>query len=242
MLLLIGLGVSPPGSISLEAWEFIQQADVVYLETYTNLGYSVEAFSEFLHKPVQAAPRSLVENDALLQDATDKTIALCVIGDVFSATTHSVLYLECIKQNIPIRLFPNAGIMNSIAVSGLELYKFGQTVSIVYLSEQYSPTSWAAKILGNRAAGLHTLCLLDIKADEGRYMTIPEAILILQANVPELGTIIGCAQVGTRNKIVAGTPEELQEIDWGAQPHSIVIPGTLNAIEEEFVERWKKVN
>ena len=60
MLLLIGLGLTPPGSVSVEAWEALQSADVVYLETYTNLGISTEVLADFLKRPVLAAPRGVV--------------------------------------------------------------------------------------------------------------------------------------------------------------------------------------
>lgn len=240
MLLLVGLGLCPPGSIQLEAWEALERADTVYLDTYTNLGYTPDELATFLKRPVEAAPRSVVEDDSLLREASQKTVALCVIGDVFTATTHSVLYLECLKQDIAVRTFSNAGIMNTIALTGLELYKFGQTVSIVFPSEHYSPTSWAEKIASNRAAGLHTLCLLDIRADEDRFMTIPQALPLLEKHVGSLKTVMGVAKLGTENHVFAGTPEELIAHPWPSQPHAIVIPGILNAVEQEFLALWSK--
>jgi diphthine methyl ester synthase len=238
MLLLIGLGLTPPGSLSLEAWEALQTADTVYLETYTNLGYTADELATFLKRPVQPAPRSVVESEQIIKEASMQTVAVCVIGDIFTATTHSTIYLDCLKQDIIIRLFPNVGIMNAIGIAGLELYKYGQTVSIPYPMESFDPTSYVAKIESNRASGLHTLCLLDIKADEGRFMTIPEAVDILSKHL-HLPLLIGVAKVGTENHVFAGSPADLKKHHWPKQPHSIIIPGHLNAVEEEFVAFWK---
>lgn len=237
MLLLIGLGLAPPGSIGVEAWESLQSADTIYLEQYTNLGLTAEELAEFLKKPVLGADRTFVEGDELLQEASLKTVALCIIGDVLTATTHSVIYLECLKRDISVKVFQNAGIMNVAGMTGLELYKFGQTVSIPYPLPSFEPTSYLAKIESNRAAGLHTLCLLDIKADEQRYMTIPEAIKLL--HTLSFNLLIGVARLGTENHVFAGTPEQLTEHSWPGQPHSLIIPGQLNVIEQEFVERWR---
>jgi diphthine synthase len=240
MLLLIGLGPRPPGSLQADARDALARAETIYLENYTNLGYTLEEFSAFLSRTVLPAPRSVVESSALLDEARRKSVALCVIGDIFTATTHSTIYLECLQNNIPIELYPNAGVMNTIAFTGLELYKFGQTISIPYPIGEYKPASYLKKIEDNQKLGLHTLCLLDIKADENRYMTIPEAIALLEGKVV-MHTLVGVARLCAPDmRIRAGTPETLSATEWGAQPHCLVIPGNLNAVEEEFMEHWKQ--
>lgn len=238
MLLLIGLGPRPPGSLQADARSALDGAEVIYLENYTNLGYTVEQLSNDLARTVLPAPRSTVESDELIEAAKTKTIALCVIGDIFTATTHSTIYLECLSKGIPLQLYPNAGVMNTIALTGLELYKFGQTISIPYPIGEYKPDSYLAKIAANQQNGLHTLCLLDIKSDEDRYMTIPEALALLDGKLP-LHTLIGVARLAAPDMLVrAGTLETLSALDWGSQPHCLVIPGALNAVEEEFIEYW----
>ena len=57
----------------------------------------------------------------------------------------------------------------AIGATGLQLYSFGQTVSIPYFDGSWRPDSFVDRILSNRAAGLHTLCLLDIKVKEPDY-------------------------------------------------------------------------
>ena len=52
--------------------------------------------------------------------------------------------------------------MNAIGCCGLQLYNYGQTVSIVFFTETWRPDSFDPKIKANRDIGLHTLCLLGI--------------------------------------------------------------------------------
>lgn len=241
MFHLIGLGLNPPGSIQADALAALKEADTVYLETYTNLGITPETLAEHLGRPVLPAPRTTVESEAVLEHAHERSVALAVIGDIFTATTHSVLYLDCIERGIPVQLYPNAGIMNVIAVTGLELYKFGETVSVPYPLPSFDPTIYAEKLRANKERGLHTLALLDIKADENRYMTVAEGIaeLLRKEAITDDTTIIGCARLGTDRVLKAGTPSEVAAFDFGPQPHCIVVPGNLNAVENDFVKRWR---
>ena len=54
----------------------------------------------------------------------------------------------------------NASIMNAIGCCGLQLYHFGETVSIPFWTDSWKPDSFADKIESNLRCGLHTLCLL----------------------------------------------------------------------------------
>jgi len=47
-----------------------------------------------------------------------------------------------------------------------QLYNFGETVSIVFWTDNWQPDSFYDKIDANLSRGLHTLCLLDIKVKE----------------------------------------------------------------------------
>jgi diphthine synthase len=44
----------------------------------------------------------------------------------------------------------------------IKLYHFGETVSIVFWTDTWRPTSFCEKIVANRRRGLHTLCLLGM--------------------------------------------------------------------------------
>lgn len=54
----------------------------------------------------------------------------------------------------------NASVMNAIGICGLQLYRYGETVSIPFFTETWRPDSFYEKIQRNRNLGLHTLCLL----------------------------------------------------------------------------------
>lgn len=69
-------------------------------------------------------------------------------------------------MNIPTQVVHNASIMNAVGATGLQLYNFGQAISIPFWTENWKPDSWLAKIEENYKLGLHTLVLLDIKVKE----------------------------------------------------------------------------
>lgn len=56
--------------------------------------------------------------------------------------------------------------MNAIGACGLQLYNFGQAVSLVFFTETWKPDSFYDRIAENWRLGMHTLLLLDIKVKE----------------------------------------------------------------------------
>ena len=58
--------------------------------------------------------------------------------------------------------------MNAVGACGLQLYNFGQTVSLVFFTNSWKPDSFYDRIAENAATGMHTLVLLDIKVKEQR--------------------------------------------------------------------------
>ena len=76
------------------------------------------------------------------------------------ATTHSDLWIRAKERNIPVTVIHNASIMNACACCGLQLYSFGQTVSLCFFTETWRPDSFYEKIEQNFNMKLHTLCLL----------------------------------------------------------------------------------
>ena len=103
-------------------------------------------------------------------------------------------------------------------------------------------------IKANKAMGLHTLVLLDIKYDLQKFMTINEAIKILldieekrKEHIFTKETLcIGCARLGSETRAIkAGTAEQILKCDFGAPLHCLLVPGTMHFMEEEAVEMWK---
>ena len=128
VLYLIGLGLSTAKDITVRGLELIKDSDVVYMEFYTSiLSIDIETLSKFYGKEIILADREMIENDfddIILEKAKTAKVALLVVGDPFSATTHVDLYLRCVKSGVKVEVVNNASIMNSIGVTGLSLYRF----------------------------------------------------------------------------------------------------------------------
>ncbi|XP_061539783.1 diphthine methyl ester synthase isoform X2 [Phycodurus eques] len=175
MLYLVGLGLGDALDITVKGLQVVRKCSRVYLEAYTSmLTVGKDALEEFYGKEVVLADRELVEQEAerILEHAKDADVAFLVAGDPFgglfvgSATTHSDLALRAVRAGIPYQVVHNASVITAVGCCGLQLYNFGETVSLVYWTDSWRPESFYDKILQNRAAGLHTLCLLDIKVKE----------------------------------------------------------------------------
>ncbi len=267
-LYLIGLGLGDEKDITVKGLEIVRQCDEVFLEAYTSIlpGIQLEKLEQFYQKKIQLADRELVEQGCeskfLHVVQQGKKVALLVVGDPFGATTHSDLVVRAKQLSIPVKIIHNASIMNAIGATGLQLYQFGYTVSIVFFEKNWRPDSCYDRIKMNRKNGLHTLCLLDIKVKEQsaenlvrnvkqyeppRFMTVNQCISQLieleqtrQENVydPNKTMCIGCARLGNweNELIVAGTMNELLQVDFGTPLHSFIICAEqLHDLEKEFL-------
>jgi diphthine synthase len=74
--------------------------------------------------------------------------------------------LRARERKFPTEVIHNASIMNAIGACGLQLYNFGQAVSLVFFTENWKPDSFYDRIVENWRLGMHTLLLLDIKVKE----------------------------------------------------------------------------
>ncbi len=251
MLALIGLGLWDVKDISVRGFEAVKAADLVYLETYTSIGATKEQLETFFAKKMLLADRKLVEQDAeeLLKHAKTRNVVLLVHGDPLLATTHVDLLQRAKQHNIPTEVFQNASVLNAVARTGLQAYKFGKTASIPFSQENYQPETPYTVLQENHSIGAHTLFLLDLRPEENKFMTIPEAIRELQrievrqgkGLVKDSTLCVGCARLGSSDqKIRAGTAKELIHADFGKPPHCLIIPGKLHFVEEEFVKEFMK--
>ena len=259
VLYLIGIGLSDEQDITIKGLEAIKNAEKVYLEYYTSrLQVEPSKLEALYGKKLIVCNRELVEQraeDTILADAQHHDVAFLVIGDVMSATTHSDLILRAKEKKIPVVVINNTSIMNAVGNTGLELYKFGKTTSIVFPQKNYAPETCYDIIIQNQSIGAHTLCLLDIHADAGpeqqaKCMTLNEGLQILldiekkrKENVLSENTLVlGCARMGAgaHQLIKAGTLRDLLTVNFGKTPHCIVIPAkTLHFKEEEMVGLWR---
>ena len=101
MLYVIGLGLGDERDISLRGLDIIKtKCSRVLLEAYTSLlpGVDKERLEELYGKDVEIAYREKVEDGIgeVIDEAKTKDVAFLVVGDPFSATTHSDLQSELI--------------------------------------------------------------------------------------------------------------------------------------------------
>lgn len=188
-------------------------------------------------------------SDTILADASTVDVAFLVVGDPFGATTHTDLLLRARDLDIPYASVPNASIMSAIGACGLQLYNFGQTVSMVFFTDNWRPASFYDRVKENRSIGLHTLILLDIKVKEPnldmlargkvvyekpRYMTVAQCaqqMIEVEDEKTERAygrksLAVGAARVGAGDQqFVVGTLEQLAEADMGEPLHSVVLLG-----------------
>ncbi|KAF2157655.1 putative diphthine synthase [Myriangium duriaei CBS 260.36] len=268
MLYLIGLGLADEKDISVKGLEIVKRASRVYLEAYTAiLLVDKDALERFYGRPVILADREMVESssDTIVADADKEDVAFLVVGDPFSATTHTDLLLRCRQSTprIPTQVLPSASILTGIGATGLSLYNFGQTVSMVFFTDSWRPTSFYPRVAENKAIGLHTLVLLDIKVKEPdlallargkiryeppRFMTVAQCAQQLVETEEELkqrvcgpdDLAVGVARVGAEDqRIMAGTLAELAEVDLGRPLHSLVVVGKrVHDLEKEFLREF----
>ncbi|KAK3625099.1 diphthine synthase [Elasticomyces elasticus] len=268
MLYIIGLGLADERDVSVKGLEIIRKAERVYLEAYTAvLLVDQKQLESYYGRSVIIADREMVEShsDDILADAHEKDVAFLVVGDPFSATTHTDLALRCRQHEppIPTRTLPNASILTAVGATGLSLYNFGQTVSMVFFTESWKPSSFYDRVAENAGLGLHTLVLLDIKVKEPdlkamargkiiyeppRFMTVAQcASQMLEVEKErEQGVCgkerlaVGVARLGSEGeKIVAGTLEDLASADLGPPLHSLVLCGRkMHEMEWEYVREF----
>ncbi|ADV22847.1 diphthine synthase [Cryptococcus gattii E566] len=169
MFYVIGLGLSDEKDITVKGLEAVKGSERVYLESYTSiLMVEKEKLEAFYERPVITATRELVELEAddILKDADKVDISFLVVGDPLGATTHSDLLLRAQSRNIPTSIIHNASILTALGSTGLQMYSFGQTLSLPFYTETWRPDSWYPRLEENLRLGVHTLVLLDIKVRE----------------------------------------------------------------------------
>lgn len=237
-LFIVGLGLNDAQDITLKGLEAIKNSEKIYLEGYTSLlQCSVNDLEKAFGCNIEVVDRNFVETELEKLFPLKVNTALLIIGDPFSATTHSALVLGCKEKKQDYKIIHNTSIMNAVGEVGLELYKYGMTVSIPYPVDGVLPMSAFERIINNGKNSFHTLVLLDIKADEQKFMTINEGIdLLFGMGLAKHNKIIGVARLGSNNQIIKyGMMNELEKIDFGPNPHCIIIPSSLNIVEEEMV-------
>jgi diphthine synthase len=246
-LVFVGLGLHDHMGISLQGLEEMKTADNVFIELYTSLlpGFSQKSLSKLSGKELNVLQRKdLEENNGrivLLAAEKGKTVLL-VPGDPLIATTHVTLRIEARRRGINSRIVHGSSILSAaIGLSGLHSYKFGKSVTIPFVDENPSITPYA--VIGeNGKLGLHTLCLLDIKAEDNRFLKISDALKALldieakrkEKAVTSNSLAVGVARAGSASPTVkAGFVNGLLKQEFGDPPHTLIFVGKLHFMEAE---------
>mmetsp|Transcript_4435 Transcript_4435/g.13115 ORF Transcript_4435/g.13115 Transcript_4435/m.13115 type:complete len:280 (-) Transcript_4435:29-868(-) len=265
---LVGLGLGDEKDITVRGLEAVRACDEVWLESYTSvLGVDVPKLEAFYGRPVKVASRETVESecDQILRGCASRDVALLVVGDSLCATTHTDIALRAREMGATVEVVLNASVMGAVGKCGLQLYSYGQTVSIPFFEGAWRPTSFYGKIQYNRGGNLHTLCLLDIKVREQdfdvlaktgrtvwlppRFMTVARAVAqLLEAEEthgagvcgPE-ALAVGMARLGQPDEaIVCGTLAQLRDHDLGGPLHCLVLCAPeLHELEAQYLEQFR---
>ena len=249
-LWLIGLGLHDVQDVSVKGLRQIRACDAVYAEFYTAVlgGTSHDEMEAFLERPVEVLPRAGVEAGGrdLVAEALQRDVALLTAGDPLAATTHTELVLRARAAGVPVHVIHASSIYTAApGLVGLQHYKFGRTTTLVRPEPNWMPTSPFDAVAANHEAGLHTLVLLDIKAEEGYFMTANEGLdlLLRLAALAQASWFTGETQVGVVARagggeplVATGTVAALRLLDFGPPLHCIVVPGALQVVEQEAWE------
>ena len=247
-LIFVGLGLHDEKDVSLRGLEEVRQMDVVFAEFYTSLmpGLSVQKLEELVGRDVVVVSRRSLEEEGgreILQEAKRGKTAFLVPGDPLIATTHVDLRIRAEREGIKTRVIHGSSIVSAVVgLSGLQNYKCGRSVTIPFPEDGFVSETPYRVIMENRERELHTLCFLDIKAEEERYMTVKEGLQALlevekkrkRGVITRETLVVGVARAGSRKPAVkAGYVGELIDHEFGAPPHTLVFPGRLHFMEAE---------
>jgi len=238
MLYLISLGLFDAQDMSLRALEVAKKCDKLYVEFYTTgMHTSAEELSELIGKPVQELERPGLEEGSgiILEEAKRKDVGILVGGDALSATTHISLLLDAKKAGIETKVIHGSSVLTAVAETGLQLYKFGRTVT---LTREKSPSVYEA-IAENKKAGLHTLILLDIgmKVEEALTVLLEMDSMWKKGIIKPDSRLVAACQLGGEAVLRYGPVKALlQDSSLGKTPAVLIIPGRMHFLEKEYLE------
>jgi diphthine methyl ester synthase len=259
VLYVVGLGLCDERDVTLRGLAAVRRCKRIYLEAYTSVlpGVDKSRLERLYGKEVVIADREMVEsrsdeilggaggegqgagNDGKGGGGGDDDVAFLVVGDPFGATTHTDLVTRARERGIPVRVVHNASVMNAVGACGLQLYRYGEAVSVPFFTESWRPDSFYEKLAANAKSGLHTLCLLDIKVKEPdlaqlargrtvyeppRFMTVGQAAAQLIEVEKEKGLgvcteetlAVGLARLGCPDEAAAAA-DDAEEDDLGEE-------------------------
>src|SRR5919107_230715 len=178
MLWLIGIGVNGYKGVSLHTLEILKKCDIIYFERFTSPLYEDDLFNlnsliggggyDNKRKMIPAERWFVEDGNQILEQAKNENVALITYGDPLIATTLSELQVRARKNSIKVDIVHAAsGITSLIGESGLHIYKFGRTVTM--MSCPQSAISVYNTIFDNLLSGNHTLILTEYNSDHNKF-------------------------------------------------------------------------
>jgi len=249
MLTFIGLGLYDKTDVSEKGLTCIRNADHVYLECYTSrlMGTTIEELGDYYGKPVHPLFREDVEQhpEEMLDKAEAGNVVFLCAGDPMVSTTHADLRMRAAERGIRTTIIHAASIASAVCgVSGLQNYRFGKSCSVPFPQKNWAPTTPVDVIAQNLSLRLHTLVYLDIQNE--RYMTVPEAVALLEEMAKKKGIqiplYVGIARAGADDPvIIAGPAEKILISDFGAPLHILIVPAELHDMEREYLKIFARL-
>lgn len=246
MFHLIGLGLNNEG-ISVKGLNACNKSSKIFIERYTSLltNSDLKKLKGLIGKDIVELNREDLEKGfekKVLKHAGQEDVSLLIIGDPLTATTHIEFLKACKEAGVDYNVVHSGSIFSSVCETGLHVYKFGKSCSIPFTEPGYEPTSFFKVIQDNVSINAHTLIFLDVKKEEGKYMSVNQGLKrLLKISEEENGffnkdtEVIGIARLGMNGQVIKfGLVKELMNHDFGPPPHIIIIP-CMTEIEREYV-------
>ncbi len=251
------MGLHDERDMTLRGLEEARSCDVLFAEFYTSVlpGASIEKIESLLGKKIVVLERKDVEEGfkKILEPAKTKRVALLVAGDPLISTTHVALRIEAKRGGVETKVIHNSSIFSAApSISGLQNYKFGRSATVAFPQPGFSPETPYDALKENKSLKLHTLLFLDIRVegDKKILMTANEAMRVLLEiekkrrekifTEETLCVVIGNA--GAIDPILrAGKVKEFINEDFGATPHTLIVPGELHFMEEECLREFAEL-
>jgi len=234
MLYLIGVGLDDK-EITEKGLKAIENSEKVYAEFYTNTEtVDLERVEEETGQEIEKLPRDKVEReDKIIESAEKQDTAFLVSGDPLTATTHYDIKHRAEDSGLEVEVVHAPSIFTSIAETGLNVYKFGRTVT---LPKDAAPQSVTDYIEKNDEIGLHSLILLDINY---RAEKAAEKLVNLNKDLADRDAVVIERANDESQEITLGELGDFSDKELGNPPHCIIIIGETSHKEEEFIEAYR---
>ena len=241
MLYIVGLGIGDEKDISLKGVEACKKSALVFAELYTAMWRgSLSNLEKVIGKGIKVLERKDLEEKSaeFVKKAKGKVVALLVPGDPLTATTHINLLMDAKKSGVRARIIHSSSILTAVAETGLNIYNFGKTATVVRPEPGYSPTSFYEAGVMNKKHGLHTLFLLDVDMSTAEGLRVLMDIEKKRKHglISEGMRVIAASGLGTeKSKVIYYKARDLLKKPM-KPPAVIIIPGKLHFVEKEWLD------